>query len=67
MGLVMASCFFKETQNPELKTSYEDIEAQVLKLKAKILKGNNKEEDVQEFDLDAERIVGKFKELVGKK
>ena len=42
MGLLTASCFFKETENPELKPRYEDIEAEVLKLKDKILKGNTK-------------------------
>lgn len=66
LGLLTASCFFREAEDPERKGRYEDIQADVQILKGKILKGD-KEADVHEFELDLEKIVEKYKELVGAK
>ena len=64
MGLVLASCCFKDLHNPDLKTRYDDIEARLLKLKAEILKGGDKDEDVEDFDVILKQIVLDYIELV---
>jgi hypothetical protein len=67
LGLVLSSCFLKNTQDPEVRKGYEKIEERVLKLKIKILKGNHEKEDMEEFDDEAECIIGDYVELVDKK
>lgn len=67
LGLVLSSCFFKDKKNVEDKNAYDEIEAQVQDLKAKIRDGRLGEEEVEEIEDEAETIVGACVKLLGKK
>ena len=66
LGLVLSSCFFKNTRDPELKKQYEELEARIVELKFKILNKRLGETDVDELDDEAECIVGAYRKLVGR-